>query len=142
MEIFQIFCIILGGVIVVQFILLAFINHKYTKLLNALKNREVDNVEVKNGVRYTVDQTVLDEQGNVNISLSQKDNVLKMNKTEIVGIKNFVKPGKYTLLSTSDDEKTFNIRVGSYVTEYHHNQSIVLTEGQEVTAVNCSVILR
>lgn len=142
MELFQIFCIILGGVIVVQFVLLAFINHKYTKLLNALKNREVDNVQVKNGVRYTVDQTVLDEQGNVNISLSQKDTVLQMNKTEFVGIKNKVKPGKYTLLSTSGDEETFNIRVGSYVNEYHHNQCLVLAEGQEVTAVNCSVILR
>ncbi len=142
MDLFQIFCIILGGVIVLQFILLAFINNKYTKLLNAMKNREVDNVQVKNGVRYTVDQTVLDEQGNVNISLSQKDTVLQMNKSEIVGIKNRVKPGKYTLLSTSGEDETFNIRVGSYVNEYRHNQSIVLTEAQEITAVNCSVILR
>lgn len=142
MDLFQIFCIILGGVIVLQFILLAFINNKYTKLLNAMKNREVDNVQVKNGVRYTVDQTVLDEQGNVNISLSQKDTVLQMNKSEIVGIKNRVKPGKYTLLSTSGEDETYNIRVGSYVNEYRHNQSIVLTEAQEITAVNCSVILR
>jgi len=142
MDLYQIICIILGGVVVLQFVVLGFVNYKYTKMLNAMKNREVDNVQIKNGVRYTVDQTVLDEQGNVNISLSQKDVVLQMNKVEIVGIKNAVKPGKYTLLSTKGEDETFNIRVGSYVTEYHHNQSIVLAEGQEVTAVNCSVILR
>jgi len=142
MDLFQIFCIILAGIIVLLFVVLAFINHKYTKLLNALKNREVDNVQIKNGVRYTVDQTVLDEEGNVNVSLSQKDTILQMNRPEIVGVKNRVKPGKYTLLSTSGKDETFNIRVGSYVNEYHHNQSLVLAEGQEVSAVNCSVILR
>ncbi len=142
MDIYQIFCIVLIGIILLQAVLFMFVNSKYSKLLKALKNREVDNVQLKNGVRYTVDQTVLDEQGNANISLSQKDVVLQMNKTEIVGVKNLVKPGKYTLLSTSGKDETFNIRVGSYVKEYHHNQSIVLAETQEITAVNSPVILR
>lgn len=142
MDIYQIFCIVLIGIILLQAVLFMFVNSKYSKLLKALKNREVDNVQLKNGVRYTIDQTVLDEQGNANISLSQKDVVLQMNKTEIVGVKNLVKPGKYTLLSTSGKDETFNIRVGSYVKEYHHNQSIVLAETQEITAVNSPVILR
>jgi hypothetical protein len=142
MDLFQIVCIILAGINVLQLVLFLFVNHKYSKMLNALENRSADNVKIKNGVRYTVDQTVVDEEGNVNVSLGQKDILLQMNKTEVVGIKNRVKPGKYVLLSTRTKDETFNIRVGSYVREYHHNESIVLADGQEVTAVNCSVVLR
>ena len=64
------------------------------------------------------------------------------NTTEIVGKKNYVKPGKWTVLSTADDVEKFNIRVGAYVKEYAHNQKIVLAEGEEVTAISCNVILR
>ena len=41
-----------------------------------------------------------------------------------------------------DEDEKFNLRVGAYVKEYKHNQKIVLAEGQEITAVNCTVILR
>jgi len=142
MELFQIISIVLGGIILLQFIVMGFLNHGYTKLLKAMKNREVDNVEIKKGKRYTVDNTVVDEDGNVNVSFSKSDVVLKMNQTEVVGVKNYVKPGKYTLLSTSDKEETFNIRLGKYVKEFHHRESIVLADGETITAVNCSVILR
>ncbi len=142
MELFQIISLVAGGIALLLFIVLMFVNHKYSKLLKALSKREVDNIRIKNGVRYTVDQTIFDEEGDVNVSLSQKDLLLEMNKTEFVGAKNRIKPGKYTLLSTRDKEETFNIRMGNYVNEFHHAQSIVLVEGQEITAVNCSVILR
>ncbi len=142
MDIFKIVCIILGIVCVLLILVLIFINHKYSKTIRGMKEREVDDVATKHGVRYTIDQTVVDEDGNTNISLSQKDVVLIPNDTQIVGIKNKVKPGKYTLLATNPNEESFNIRIGSYVKEYSHNQSIVLGEGQEITAINCSVILR
>lgn len=142
MDIYQIICIILGIIVVLQFIVFLFINNKYSKTLRGLKTREVDDVTTKNGVRYTIDQTVVDEDGNTNISLSQKDIILNPNDTQIVGIKNKVKPGKYTLLATNKEEKTFNLRIGNYVKEYSHNQDVVLGEGQEITAINTSVILR
>ncbi len=142
MDIFKIVCIILGIVCVLLILVLIFINHKYSKTIRGMKEREVDDVSTKHGVRYTIDQTVVDEDGNTNISLSQKDVVLIPNDTQIVGIKNKVKPGKYTLLATNPNEESFNIRIGSYVKEYSHNQSIVLGESQEITAINCSVILR
>lgn len=142
MDIYQIFCIILLGVVVLMFIVFGFINRKYTKLLKSLSEREVDDVNIKKGVRYTVDQTVIDEEGNMNVSFGQSDIVLSQNVTEIVGVKNRVKPGKYTVLSTKDEDSKFNLRIGAYVKEYAHNQKIVLAEGQEITAVNCSVILR
>ena len=142
MDIYQIFCIILLGVCVLMFIVFGFVNRKYTKLLNALKDREVDDVNVKKGVRYTVDQTVVDENGEMNVSFGSNDVVLQQNVTEVVGVKNRVKPGKYTMLSAKDEDNTFNLRVGAYVKEYKHNTKIVLAEGQEITAVNCTVILR
>ena len=142
MDIYQIFCIILIGVVVLLAIVFAFVNKKYSKLLKNMSEREVDDVMTKNGVRYTTDQTVVDEDGNMNVSFGSDDVVLKQNTTEIVGRKNYVKPGKWVVLSTSGETEKFNIRVGAYVKEYSHNQTIVLAEGEEVTAISCNVILR
>ena len=142
MDIYQIFCIILIGVVVLLAIVFAFVNKKYSKLLKNMSEREVDDVMTKKGVRYTTDQTVVDEDGNMNVSFGSDDVVLKQNTTEIVGRKNYVKPGKWVVLSTSGETEKFNIRVGAYVKEYSHNQTIVLAEGEEVTAISCNVILR
>ena len=142
MDIYQIFCIILIGIVVLLAIVFAFVNKKYSKLLKNMSEREVDDVMTKNGVRYTTDQTVVDEDGNMNVSFGSDDVVLKQNTTEIVGRKNYVKPGKWVVLSTSGETEKFNIRVGAYVKEYSHNQTIVLAEGEEVTAISCNVILR
>lgn len=142
MDIYQIFCLILLGICVILVVVFAFVNSKYSKLLKAMDKREVDDTVTKKGVRYTVDQTVVDEEGNMNVSFGSSDIVLKQNQTEVVGVKNRVKPGKYVLLSVKDEDETFNIRVGAYVKEYKHNQKIVLADGEEITAVNCSVILR
>ena len=142
MDIYQIFCLILIGICIIICIVFGFVNHKYSKLLKAMDKREVDDTFTKKGVRYTVDQTVVDENGNMNVSFGSGDLVLVQGKTEIVGVKNKVKPGKYVLLSTKDEDETFNIRVGAYVKEYKHNQKIVLADGEEITSVNCNVILR
>jgi hypothetical protein len=142
MDIYQIFCIILIGVVIMLAIVFGFVNKKYSKLLKSMSEREVDDVMTKKGVRYTTDQTVVDENGNMNVSFGSDDVVLKQNTTEIVGKKNYVKPGKWTVLSTSGETEKFNIRIGAYVKEYSHNQKIVLAEGEEVTAISCNVILR
>ena len=142
MNIYQIFCLILIGICVVLALVLGFVNNKYSKLLKSMSKREVDDILTKKGVRYTADQTVVDENGKMNVSFGSNDIILKQNSTEVVGIKNKVKPGKYTLLSTKDEDETFNIRVGAYVKEYKHNQKIILADGEEITSVNGNVILR
>ena len=139
---FEIVSIILGVVLVLVLVMFAFINRKYTKLLKGMKEREVDAVNVKKGVRYTIDQTVVDEEGNMNVSFGQGDIVLKPRKTVKVGKDGDIKPGKYTILGTHDDEDKFNTRVSGYVKEYKHNEEIVLADGDEVTAVSTTVILR
>ena len=50
MDIYQIFCIILIGVVILLGIVFAFINKKYTKLLKNMNEREVDDVITKKGV--------------------------------------------------------------------------------------------
>lgn len=142
MDIYQILCIILGVICVFILLMFIFINRKYSKTLKGFKDREVDGIRAKKGVRYTIDQTVIDENGEMNVSFGSSDIILKQNETEIVGKKNRVWAGKYTVLSTRDEDETFNLRIGKYVKEYKHNQKIVLSEGQEITAVNCDVILR
>lgn len=142
MGIFEIVSIILGVVLVLVLIMFIFINRKYTKLLKALDGREVDDVNIKKGVRYTVDQTVVDEEGNMNVSFGEGDIVLKPRVTVKVGKDGQIKAGKYTVLGTHADEDKFNIRVSGLVKEYKHNEKIVLADGDEVTAVSTTVILR
>ena len=142
MDIFKIGCIILLCICILLITVLVFINHKYTKTLKGMSKREADNVEIKKGTRYTIDQTVIDENGETNVTYSKEDIILNQNKTEIVGIKSKVKPGKYVVLSTKDEEEAFNLRIGDYVKEYKHNEKIVLAEGQEITALSSTVILR
>lgn len=142
MDMFQYLCIGLGGICLIEFLLLVFINYRYSKTLRGMKGRSVEDVNQKNNVRYTINQTVVDEEGNATVSLSTKDIVLNPNETIVVDKKGELKPGKYTILASNEKETTFNIRIGTYVKEYSHNQSIILSEGQEVTAVNCPVILR
>ena len=106
------------------------------------KSREVEDVKIKKGVRYTEDQTVITKQGDMNITFDRKDFVLEHNKTYVADHKGDLKPGKYVVLSPSGGEDSFNIRIGDFVKEYKHNQKIIITEGTTVTAVSGDVILR
>ena len=142
MDIFQVLCIILGIIVVILLVVFLFINHKYSKTLKALNNREVDNVKIKDNVRLTVDQTIRTQDGDVNVSLSRNDIILEQSLTYTVAKESDLKPGKYAVLSTHDGEEEFNIRIGKYVRNYKHGDSIVLHDGQEITPVSTSIILR
>lgn len=142
MDTFQLLCIILGGIVVILLVLFLFVNHKYSKTMKAMKNREVDNVVIKDNVRLTVDQTIRTQDGEVNVSLSKNDILLEQSVTYTAAKESDLKPGKYAVLSTHDGEEEFNIRIGKYVKNYKHGDSIVLHEGQEITPVSTSVILR
>lgn len=106
------------------------------------KSRMVDDVNVEKGVRYTIDQTIVNPEGDMNISYDKKDLILQPRKVMVVGKKNEIKPGKYTVLSAYSNEETFNIRIGLYVKEYQHGQEIVLAEGEEICPTSTTIILR
>lgn len=114
---------------------------KKAKIRAEEKTREVDDVVVKHGVRYTPEATIVDEKGNENITYIQGDIIIKPRKTMHVG-KGGIKPGKWTVLASNDAASVFNIRIGNFVQEYKHGQEIVLSEGDEICPTSTTIILR
>ncbi|MBQ7466738.1 MAG: hypothetical protein IJS74_01550 [Clostridia bacterium] len=106
------------------------------------KSRQVEDVVEKDGVRYTPDAEIVDKEGNQNVSYVKDDIVLQPRKMVKVDKKGVIKPGKYTVLSAYENEGTFNIRIGNYVKEYKHGESIVLAEGEEICPTSSTIILR
>ena len=133
---------VVGVFFVIMFIVGAIRLAKKRKTEAEIASREVDDVTMKKGVRYTDDMTIVTQDGDTNISFGKGDCVLKQNQTYVADRKGYVHPGKYTILATKEDEETFNVRIGVYVREYHHGQEIVLTEGEEITPVSTDIILR
>ena len=137
---------IIGGIIiaiVVGTILAGVISTiKKAKIRAEEKTREVDEVVVKHGVRYTPEATIVDEKGNDNVTYVKGDIIIQPRKVVKVGKHEDVKPGKWTILATNDKATTFNVRIGNYVQEYKHGQEIVLTEGDEICPTSTTIILR
>ena len=106
------------------------------------KTREVDEVVVKGGVRYTPDATIVDQKGNDNVTYIKGDIIIKPRKVCKVGKHEEIRPGKWTILASNEKATTFNVRVGNYVQEYKHGQEIVLTEGDEICPTSTTIILR
>ena len=115
---------------------------KKAKIRAEEKTREVDDVVVKHGVRYTPEATIVDEHGNDNVTYIKGDITIKPRKVAVVGKHADIQPGKWTILASNDKMTTFNVRVGNYVQEYKHGQEIVLTEGDENCPTSTTIILR
>ncbi len=106
------------------------------------KTREVDEVVVKHGVRYTPEATIVDQKGNDNVTYIKGDIIIKPRKVCKVGKHEDIQPGKWTILASNEKSTTFNVRIGNYVQEYKHGQEIVLAEGDEVCPTSTTIILR
>jgi len=137
---------VIGGIIIaliVIAIIVGIVNSvKKAKKRAEEKTREVDDVIIKHGVRYTPEATIVDEQGNDNVSFVKGDIIIKPRKVVKVGKKEDIKPGKWTVLASNESATTFNIRVGNYVQEYRHGQEIILSEGDEICPTSTTIILR
>ena len=94
-----------------------------------------DKVVVKDGVRYT------EREDEGAVTHNEGDVVLSVGKPMTAGKGKRLMPGKYKVLSASE-EKKFNLRVGGMVREYAHGDEIVLGDGDEICAVSHTVILR
>lgn len=106
------------------------------------KSREVGDVKIKHGVRYTPEATIVDKKGNDMVTYIQGDIIIKPRKTMKVGKGGQIKPGKWTVLASNESLTTFNVRIGNYVQEYKHGQEIVLVDGDEVCPTSTTIILR
>ena len=137
---------IIGGIIiaivVVSIIVTVVKTIKNAKVRAEEKTREVDEVVIKGGVRYTPEATIVDKAGNDNVTYIKGDIIIKPRKVAKVGKHEEIRPGKWTILATSEKSTTFNVRIGNYVQEYKHGQEIVLSEGDEVCPTSTTIILR
>ena len=115
---------------------------KKAKIRAEEKTREVDDVVVKHGVRYTPEATIVDKEGVENVTFIKGDIIIKPRKVMKVGKHEDVKPGKWTILASNDSVTVFNVRVGNYVQEYKHGQEIILAEGDEICPTSTTIILR
>ena len=115
---------------------------KKAKIRAEEKTREVDDVVVKHGVRYTPEATIVDKDGVENVTYIKGDIIIKPRKVAKVGKHEEIRPGKWTILASNDSATVFNVRIGNYVQEYKHGQEIVLSEGDEVCPTSTTIILR
>ena len=113
------------------------------KLRKATERKSsADDVRIVDGVRYTKYGTEEAADGSPVVSHLESDIVLKRGVTYKVGKDLKIIPGKYAVLSASEKQSAFNIRIGGLVREVRHGDDIVLGEGDTICAVSHSVILR
>lgn len=131
---------IVFGIIAIVF---AVKNKKKKEEIDAINSdNKADDVKIVDGVRYTNSSKEMEGEGDIAITHNVGDIILKMGKEYTVETLGTIIPGKYTILSTSDSDEKFNIRIGEFVREYSHRDNIVLAEGQKICAVSHDVILR
>ncbi len=79
---------------------------------------------------------------NANVTLQKKDIVLQAGQNYTVSKRGKVHPGEYKVLATDENNKSFNLRINDYVKEYQHNTTLILAEGDTISARSANVILR
>ena len=109
---------------------------------NGRPGSKADNVRIIDGVRYTTDKLEYGEDGQPVVTHRKGDILLERGKTYTVRLGGKIIPGKYTVLTGSENTDKFNLRIGGIVREYSHAEDIVLADGEEICAVSHAVILR
>jgi hypothetical protein len=112
--------------------------------LHKIKKRaemHADTVKIVDGVRYSTDKAISDSEG-MNISHLPNDFVLKCGETYTAHKDGSLLPGVYTALSANGNDRNFKLRVGGLVKNYTHGDELVLADGDQITAVSTTVILR
>lgn len=104
-------------------------------------SEKAEDVYVKGGVRYSKDTTVT-KDGEAHVSHGKGDFLLVKGVTYLPERGEGLLPGTYTALASADSVQTFKLRLGGYVRDYKHGDTVVLAEGDPVCAVSCNVILR
>lgn len=100
-----------------------------------------DGVKIIDGVRYSKDDSI-ETDGAAKITHRKGDFLLESGKTYTAVKNGSLLPGSYTVLASSDSAVSFKLRIGGYVRNYSHGDTIVLADGDQVCAVSCNVILR
>jgi len=99
-------------------------------------------VKVHKGVRYSAKEKEIELNGEVNVTHIRGDFNVKKGETYTANRKGLLLPGKYTLLSAAEGEDKFNVRIGRYLREYSHGDTVVIPDGETITCPSHSLVLR
>ena len=104
------------------------------KVVGNVRYANNDNPWKKDGDNKMADKTVTNNVGDVQLKRGQKYLAKSWGGD--------IKPGQYTLLSMATGEDKFNVRIGAYVREYSHGDTVVLADGESIISTSHSIILR
>lgn len=144
MEIWQIILIVVASIALVLIVVAVQKYQSKVKKENIETKKKENEVEVvvKDGIRYSKDTSIIDENDQINITRNEKDFVLKQDQVYTTNRNSRLKPGTYTILSTDESVTEFGIRVGSYFRTMSHGDTLVLADGENVCATSHTLILR
>ncbi len=140
MDPFYIVLLSLCGILLIALIVIIVLAVRNKHLRDGQGDRAED-VKVVDGVRYSRSD-VIEADGKPKISHREGDFVLAQGKTVRAETEGEFLPGTYTVLAASAATPTFKLRLGGFVREYNHGDVVVIGEGEQVSAVSCSVIFR
>lgn len=112
----------------------------YFKSKDKDKDKKVDDYEIIDGVRYSKDDKVVTDKGEAKVTLKKGDIMLERGKEYKVG-KDLL-AGKYAILTADENIEVVSMRIGGLVKDYKHFTSVMLTDGDTISAVSANVILR
>ena len=81
-------------------------------------------------------------QKNETVNLKKQDLILQVGQDYTVGKRDYVHSGQYQVLLTNENDKTVKIRVNDFVKDYQHNTTLILANGDTISARSANVILR
>lgn len=133
--------IVLAVLAAILAIALIVVGAKLSRMHKLHSSEDAEDVYVKGGVRYSKDTSVT-KDGEAHVSHEKGDFLLVKGVTYLPERGEGLLPGTYTALASAESVQTFKLRLGGYVREYKHGDTVVLMEGDPVCAVSCNVILR
>ena len=127
----QILIVAVAAVVFVLLIAVVVLGVKYSRIRRG--HGSADEID---GMRYTK------KEDDAPVTHKVGDIVLSQGKTYTAVKDGELLPGNYVVLASGEATMKFKLRIGGYVREYSHGDTIVLGDGQSICAVSCNVILR
>ena len=135
-EIALIFVSIILFIVVISWIITS------NKKKETKKEESQTEYEVINGVRYSKKDNIENNSIENEIELKKGDILLERGKEYKVGARCKILAGTYKIISGDENVDSINIRVGGIVRAFRNNSSIVLANGDKISAVSSNIVLR
>jgi len=127
---------------VITIIVLAVRFSRSKKRISQNKKR-APKVKVIDSIRYSANEECIEEaDGSANVTHNSGDITLIQGKLYTARRNGNLLPGKYTMLTVSEGQEQFGVRIGRYMRTYKHGDTIVLAEGETIVCHSHPIMLR